>query len=171
MTWSTWSPCGPHEMARTNPLDCTVTGVAKPPSITVCFVRGRSVADQCARCCGTQHKWRGRAKPVLRRCLIRAWEQAGIARLEQVPDVVHARCGHSSPSGYITPHCHSARPVAHPFALWPCTATRPSGTGNRRYAKWPSLEYQQRLRVYSPSAVASYAHPTPLLHWWMEHLG
>lgn len=108
---------------------------------------------------------------MLRRCLIRAWEQAEISRLAQVPFVVYARYGHSSPSGYITPHCHSARPVAHPFAWCPGTAARPLGTGNRRYAKWPPLEYQQRLQVCFPSADASYAHPAPLLHWWMAHLG
>jgi hypothetical protein len=42
---------------------------------------------------------------------------------------------------YITPHCPQCPPVAAlKLRLVPVTAARPSGEGNRRYAKWPSLE-------------------------------
>lgn len=42
---------------------------------------------------------------------------------------------------YITPHCPQCPPVAAlKLRLVSVTAARPSGEGNRRYAKWPSLE-------------------------------
>ena len=44
------------------------------------------------------------------------------------------------------PQCPSV--AARKFCLVPVTASRPSGEGNRRYAKWPSLE-----AVVQPSAL------------------
>ena len=42
---------------------------------------------------------------------------------------------------YITPHCPQCPPVdALKLRLVPVTASRPSGEGNRRYAKLPSLD-------------------------------
>ncbi len=54
--------------------------------------------------------------------------------------VALARYGHPL-RFYITPHCPQCPPVAAlKLRLVPVTASRPSGEGNRRYAKWPSLE-------------------------------
>ena len=62
--------------------------------------------------------------------------------------VAHARYGHPL-RFYITPHCPQCPPVAAlKLRLVPVTASRPSGEGNRRYAKWPSLE-----SVAQPSAL------------------
>jgi hypothetical protein len=72
---------------------------------------------------------------------------------------------------YITPHCPQCPPVAAlKLRLVPVTAARPSGEGNRRYAKWPSLE-----SVAQPSALPGRWHAlraavcAPL--WLSWHLG
>lgn len=67
--------------------------------------------------------------------------------------VAHARYGHPL-RFYITPHCPQCPPVAAlKLRLVPVTASRPSGEGNRRYAKWPSLE-----SVAQPSALPGRWH-------------
>jgi hypothetical protein len=73
--------------------------------------------------------------------------------------VVHARYGHPL-RFYITPHCIQCPAVtALKLRFVPVTASRPSGEGNRHYAKWPSLE-----AVAQPSALpvrfAPYAPPS-----------
>ena len=56
---------------------------------------------------------------------------------------------------YITPHCPQYPAVAAlKLRLVPVTAARPSGEGNRRYAKWPSLE-----SVAQPSALPGRCTP------------
>jgi hypothetical protein len=56
---------------------------------------------------------------------------------------------------YITPHCPQCPSVAAlKLPLVPVTASRPSGEGNRRYAKWPSLE-----SVAQPSALLGRCAP------------
>ena len=84
--------------------------------------------------------------------------------------VVFARYGHPL-RFYITPHCPQCPPVAAlKLRLVPVTASRPSGEGNRRYAKWPSLE-----SVAQPSALPGRLHSlratvcAPL--WVCLHLG
>lgn len=68
--------------------------------------------------------------------------------------VAHARYGHPL-RFYITPHCPQCPPVAAlKLRLVPVTASRPSGEGNRRYAKWPSLE-----SVAQPSALPGRCTP------------
>ncbi len=68
--------------------------------------------------------------------------------------VAHARYGHPL-RFYITPHCPQCPPVAAlKLRLVPVTAARPSGEGNRRYAKWPSLE-----SVAQPSALPGRCTP------------
>ena len=55
---------------------------------------------------------------------------------------------------YITPHCPQCPAVAAlKLRLLLVTAARPSGEGNRRYAKWPSLE-----SVAQPSALPGRLH-------------
>lgn len=67
--------------------------------------------------------------------------------------VARARYGHPL-RFYITPHCPQCPPVAAlKLRLVPVTASRPSGEGNRRYAKWPSLE-----SVAQPSALPGRWH-------------
>ena len=67
--------------------------------------------------------------------------------------VALARYGHPL-RFYITPHCPQCPPVAAlKLRLVPVTASRPSGEGNRRYAKWPSLE-----SVAQPSALPGRWH-------------
>ena len=79
-----------------------------------------------------------------------------------VASVVFARYGHPL-RFYITPHCPQCPPVAAlKLRLVPVTASRPSGEGNRRYAKWPSLERSHSRRRF-PVAGA------PL--WVCLHLG
>ena len=69
-------------------------------------------------------------------------------RVGCVAVVAHARYGHPL-RFYITPHCPQCPAVAAlKLHLVPVTASRPSGEGNRRYAKWPSLE-----SVAQPSAL------------------
>ena len=66
--------------------------------------------------------------------------QLGLDAVVFVAVVAHARYGHPL-RFYITPHCPQCPPVAAlKLRLVPVTASRPSGEGNRRYAKWPSLE-------------------------------
>ena len=84
--------------------------------------------------------------------------------------VAHARYGHPL-RFYITPHCPQCPPVAAlKLRLVSVTAARPSGEGNRRYAKWPSLE-----SVAQPSALPGRLHAlraavcAPL--WLSWHLG
>ena len=61
---------------------------------------------------------------------------------------------------YITPHCPQCPPVAAlKLRLVPVTASRPSGEGNRRYAKLPSLERSHSRRRF-PVAFAPYAPPS-----------
>lgn len=84
--------------------------------------------------------------------------------------VARARYGHPL-RFYITPHCPQCPPVAAlKLRLVSVTALRPSGEGNRRYAKWPSLE-----SVAQPSALPGRWHAlraavcAPL--WLSWHLG
>ena len=86
--------------------------------------------------------------------------------------VAHARYGHPL-RFYITPHCPQCPPVAAlKLRLVPVTASRPSGEGNRRYAKWPSLE-----SVAQPSALPGRWHAlraavcAPLWLSWHRGIG
>ena len=86
--------------------------------------------------------------------------------------VAHARYGHPL-RFYITPHCPQCPPVAAlKLRLVPVTASRPSGEGNRRYAKWPSLE-----SVEQPSALPGRWHAlraavcAPLWLSWHRGIG
>ena len=86
--------------------------------------------------------------------------------------VAHARYGHPL-RFYITPHCPQCPPVAAlKLRLVPVTAARPSGEGNRRYAKWPSLE-----SVAQPSALPGRWHAlraavcAPLWLSWHRGIG
>ena len=73
--------------------------------------------------------------------------------------VAHARYGHPL-RFYITPHCHQCPPVAAlKLRLVPVTAARPSGEGNRRYAKLPSLERSHSRRRF-PVVGTPYAPPS-----------
>ena len=74
---------------------------------------------------------------------------------------------------YITPHCPQYPAVAAlKLRLVPVTAARPSGEGNRRYAKWPSLE-----SVAQPSALPGRWHAlcaavcAPLWLLWHRGIG
>lgn len=97
--------------------------------------------DQCAvaqRWCRLAY-----ASFWISRCL-----RPGLKTMPFVAGVVFARYGHPL-RFYITPHCPQCPPVAAlKLRLVPVTAARPSGEGNRRYAKWPSLE-----AVAQPSAL------------------
>ena len=86
--------------------------------------------------------------------------------------VALARYGHPL-RFYITPHCPQCPPVAAlKLRLVPVTASRPSGEGNRRYAKWPSLE-----SVAQPSALPGRLHAlraavcAPLWLSWHRGIG
>ena len=86
--------------------------------------------------------------------------------------VAHARYGHPL-RFYITPHCPQCPPVAAlKLRLVPVIASRPSGEGNRRYAKWPSLE-----SVAQPSALPGRWHAlraavcAPLWLSWHRGIG
>ena len=86
--------------------------------------------------------------------------------------VAHARYGHPL-RFYITPHCPQCPTVAAlKLRLVPVTASRPSGEGNRRYAKWPSLE-----SVAQPSALPGRLHAlraavcAPLWLSWHRGIG
>lgn len=77
----------------------------------------------------------------------------GLTAVGCVAVVALARYGHPL-RFYITPHCPQCPPVAAlKLRLVPVTAARPSGEGNRRYAKWPSLE-----SVAQPSALPGRWH-------------
>ena len=86
--------------------------------------------------------------------------------------VAHARYGHPL-RFYITPHCPQCPPVAAlKLRLVSVTAARPSGEGNRRYAKCPSLE-----SVAQPSALPGRLHAlraavcAPLWLLWHRGIG
>ncbi len=86
--------------------------------------------------------------------------------------VARARYGHPL-RFYITPHCPQCPSVAAlKLRLVPVTASRPSGEGNRRYAKWPSLE-----SVAQPSALPGRWHAlrvavcAPLWLSWHRGIG
>ena len=73
-------------------------------------------------------------------CWISRRLRLGLDALVCVAVVAHTRYGHPL-RFYITPHFVKCAPVAAlKLRLVPVTASRPSGEGNRRYAKWPSLE-------------------------------
>jgi hypothetical protein len=73
--------------------------------------------------------------------------------------VAHARYGHPL-RFYITPHCPQCPAVAAlKLRLVPVTASRPSGEGNRRYAKWPSLDRSHSRRRF-PVVGTPYAPPS-----------
>ena len=80
--------------------------------------------------------------------------------------VAHARYGHPL-HFYIMPHCPQCPPVAGlKLRFVPVTAARPSGKGNRRYAKWPSLE-----SVAQPSALPGRWHALRAAvraSWWLS---
>ena len=81
-------------------------------------------------------------------CWISHRLRLGLDAVVFVAVVAHARYGHPL-RFYITPHCPQCPTVAAlKLRLVPVTASRPSGEGNRRYAKWPSLE-----SVAQPSAL------------------
>ena len=91
-------------------------------------------------------------------------------RVVCVACVVFARYGHPL-RFYITPHCPQCPAVAAlKLRLVPVTAARPSGEGNRRYAKWPSLE-----SVAQPSALPGrctpYAPPSARPCGWSWRCG
>ncbi len=82
--------------------------------------------------------------------------------------VVHARYGHPL-RFYITPHCPQCPPVAAlKLRLVSVTALRPSGEGNRRYAKWPSLERSPAACTPQPLRVlrAVACRPCGVLALW-----
>ena len=100
-------------------------------------------------------------------CWISHRLRLGLEAVVCVAVVAHARYGHPL-RFYITPHCPQCPPVAAlKLRLVPVTAARPSGEGNRRYAKWPSLE-----SVAQPSALPGRWHAlraavcTPLSLSW-----
>ena len=73
-------------------------------------------------------------------CWISRRLRLGLAAVVCMAVVALARYGHPL-RFYITPHCPQCPPVAAlKLRLVPVTASRPSGEGNRRYVKWPSLE-------------------------------
>ena len=74
--------------------------------------------------------------------------------------VLHSRYVHTL-RFYIRPHFRKCRAVvALKLHLVPHTAARPSGIGNRPYAKWPALGSGRVSRRRSPVAGAPYA-PSP----------
>ncbi len=74
--------------------------------------------------------------------------------------VALARYGHPL-RFYITPHCPQCPPVAAlKLRLVAVTASRPSGEGNRRYAKWPSLG-----TVAQPSALPGRVRALRAANW------
>ena len=74
--------------------------------------------------------------------------------------VLHSRYSHTL-RFYIRPHFRKCRAVvALKLHLVPHTAARPSGIGNRPYAKWPALGSGRVSRRRSPVAGAPYA-PSP----------
>ena len=86
-------------------------------------------------------------------CWISHRLRLGLDAVVFVAVVARARYGHPL-RFYITPHCPQCPPVAAlKLRLVPVTASRPSGEGNRRYAKWPSLE-----SVAQPSALPGRWH-------------
>jgi hypothetical protein len=82
--------------------------------------------------------------------------------------VVRARYGHPL-RFYITPHCPQC-PAAIPLKLHlvSVTAARPSGEGNRRYAKWPSLERSSVVGAFRSLRVlrAAVCRPIGVLALW-----
>lgn len=86
-------------------------------------------------------------------CWISRSLRLGLAAVVFVAVVAHARYGHPL-RFYIRPHCPQCPPVAAlKLRLVSVTAARPSGEGNRRYVKWPSLE-----SVAQPSALPGRWH-------------
>ena len=86
-------------------------------------------------------------------CWISRRLRLGLDAVVCVAVVALARYGHPL-RFYITPHCPQCPPVAAlKLRLVSVTAARPSGEGNRRYAKWPSLE-----SVAQPSALPGRWH-------------
>ena len=105
-------------------------------------------------------------------CWISHRLRLGLAAVVFVAVVAHTRYGHPL-RFYITPHCPQCPPVAAlKLRLVPVTASRPSGEGNRRYAKWPSLE-----SVAQPSALPGRLHAlraavcAPLWLSWHRGIG
>ena len=105
-------------------------------------------------------------------CWISHRLRLGLAAVLFVAVVARARYGHPL-RFYITPHCPQCPPVAAlKLRLVPVTASRPSGEGNRRYAKWPSLE-----SVAQPSALPGRLHAlraavrAPLWLSWHRGIG
>jgi hypothetical protein len=151
-------------------LNCAARcGPVHPASpLSVCL---RCSVSQCARRWCAPHRCWGVTSPVLRKCWSVRWcADMASARWRIVLDqpspaarpgsrvfvavVAHARYGHPL-RFYITPHCPQCPPVAAlKLRLVPVTASRPSGEGNRRYAKWPSLE-----SVAQPSALPGRCTP------------
>ena len=92
-------------------------------------------------------------------------------RVVYVAVVAHARCGHPL-RFYITPHCPQCPAVtALKLRFVPVTATRPSGEGNRHYAKWPTLEGPPSRRRSPVSSRPTRRRPVVLVavvvpwHW------
>ena len=105
-------------------------------------------------------------------CWISRRLRLGLGAVVCVAVVALARYGHPL-RFYITPHCPQCPPVAAlKLRLVPVTASRPSGEGNRRYAKWPSLE-----SVAQPSALPGRWHAlraavcAPLWLSWHRGIG
>jgi hypothetical protein len=167
-------------------LSCAARCGPVHPASPLSFCQRCSVS-QCARRCCAPHRCRGVTSPVLRKCwsvrCAQIWPRLagascwishrlrlGLAAVF-VAVVAHARYGHPL-RFYITPHCPQCPPVAAlKLRLVPVTASRPSGEGNRRYAKWPSLE-----SVAQPSALPGRWHAlraavcAPLwLSWHLWH--
>ena len=142
----------------------TRCGPVHPASpLSVCQ---RCSVSQCARRCCAPHRCRGVTSPVLRKgwsvrwCADMASARWRIVLDQPSPAARPGRRVHGSfgtrplRQSYIKPHCPQCPPVAAlKLRLVPVTASRPSGEGNRRYAKWPSLE-----SVAQPSALPGRWH-------------
>ena len=116
---------------------------------------------QCAQLGFAIRKGRGGTSSVLRKCWsVRCGADMVSARLRIVLDqpspaarpgcCVRGNCGvRPLRQSYITPHCPQCPPVTTlKLRLVSVAASRPSGEGNRRYVKLPSLE-----SVAQPSAL------------------
>jgi len=166
-------------------LNCAARCGPVHPASPLSFCQRYGVS-QCARRWCAPHRCRGGTSPVLRKCWsVRFSTDMASARwrivLDQPSPAARLGCrgvrGSCGPrplrQSYIKPHCPQCPPVAAlKLRLVPVTASRPSGEGNRRYAKWPSLE-----SVAQPSALPGRWHAlraavcAPLWLSWHRGIG
>ena len=136
------SGTSPLDSVRCSVVSVSARGAAAPRT------GAREVHRQCFASvgqCAVAQIW---CRLACASCWISHRLRLGLGAVVCVAVVAHARYGHPL-RFYITPHCPQCPPVAAlKLRLVPVTASRPSGEGNRRYAKWPSLE-----SVAQPSAL------------------